>query len=72
MKTATAGLSTASGEVIDNHDQYEVFNDPRAVSALTFVPLSILITPFFSLIPLILSSAKITLYAIIILLSVNL
>jgi len=30
MKTATAGLSTASGEVIDNQDQYEVFNDPRA------------------------------------------
>jgi hypothetical protein len=33
MKTATAGLSTASGEVIDNQDQYEVFNDPRAVSS---------------------------------------
>ena len=24
MKTATAGLMAASGEVIDNHDQYEV------------------------------------------------
>lgn len=30
LKTATAGLHTASGEVIDSHDQYEVFNDPRA------------------------------------------
>ncbi|KAH8106508.1 Het-C-domain-containing protein [Phellopilus nigrolimitatus] len=30
MKTATAGLTSASGEVIDNHDQYEVFNDPGA------------------------------------------
>jgi hypothetical protein len=24
MKTATTGLMAASGEVIDNHDQYEV------------------------------------------------
>lgn len=31
LKTATAGLSSASGEVINTHDQYEVFNDPRAV-----------------------------------------
>jgi hypothetical protein len=30
MKTATAGLSSASGEVINSHDQYEVFDDPRA------------------------------------------
>ncbi|KAG1862734.1 heterokaryon incompatibility protein Het-C-domain-containing protein [Suillus subalutaceus] len=30
MQTATAGLSSASSEVIDNHDQYEVFNDPYA------------------------------------------
>ncbi|EIN08362.1 Het-C-domain-containing protein [Punctularia strigosozonata HHB-11173 SS5] len=30
LKTATSGLQTASGEVIDTHDQYEVFNDPRA------------------------------------------
>ncbi|PPQ86627.1 hypothetical protein CVT25_006811 [Psilocybe cyanescens] len=30
LKTATSGLQTVSGEVIDNHDQYEVFNDPRA------------------------------------------
>ncbi|KAF9022321.1 Het-C-domain-containing protein [Hymenopellis radicata] len=30
LQTATTGLSTASAEVIDNHDQYEVFNDPRA------------------------------------------
>ncbi|KAH7920181.1 Het-C-domain-containing protein [Leucogyrophana mollusca] len=30
MKTATTGLQSASGEVINTHDQYEVFNDPRA------------------------------------------
>ncbi|GLB45379.1 hypothetical protein LshimejAT787_2200420 [Lyophyllum shimeji] len=30
LKTTTAGLSEISGEVIDSHDQYEVFNDPRA------------------------------------------
>ncbi|KAF9268848.1 Het-C-domain-containing protein [Marasmius fiardii PR-910] len=30
LKTATAGLQSASGEVIDSHDQYEVFNDPQA------------------------------------------
>ncbi|TFK38110.1 heterokaryon incompatibility protein Het-C-domain-containing protein [Crucibulum laeve] len=30
LKTATSGLQTVSGEVIDSHDQYEVFNDPRA------------------------------------------
>jgi hypothetical protein len=30
LKTATSGLSSVSGEVIDSHDQYEVFNDPRA------------------------------------------
>jgi len=30
MKTATSGLTAASGEVIDRHDQYEVFNDPQA------------------------------------------
>ncbi|KIY69310.1 Het-C-domain-containing protein [Cylindrobasidium torrendii FP15055 ss-10] len=30
LKSATAGLSSASAEVIDSHDQYEVFNDPRA------------------------------------------
>ncbi|OBZ67753.1 hypothetical protein A0H81_12495 [Grifola frondosa] len=30
MKQATTGLMAASGEVIDTHDQYEVFNDPRA------------------------------------------
>ncbi|KAF8903359.1 heterokaryon incompatibility protein Het-C-domain-containing protein [Gymnopilus junonius] len=29
LKAATSGLSAASGEVIDNHDQYEAFNDPR-------------------------------------------
>ena len=30
MQTATSGLQLASGEVINTHDQYEVFNDPRA------------------------------------------
>ncbi|KAJ8076424.1 hypothetical protein PM082_000847 [Marasmius tenuissimus] len=30
LKTATTGLASASGEVIDSHDQYEVFNDPQA------------------------------------------
>ncbi|KAK7041417.1 hypothetical protein VNI00_009283 [Paramarasmius palmivorus] len=30
LQTSTSALSAASGEVIDNHDQYEVFNDPRA------------------------------------------
>jgi len=30
MKTATTGLMAASGEVIDTHDQYEVFNIPTA------------------------------------------
>ncbi|KAK7678437.1 hypothetical protein QCA50_018497 [Cerrena zonata] len=30
MKSATSGLMAASGEVINSHDQYEVFNDPRA------------------------------------------
>ncbi|KIK67402.1 hypothetical protein GYMLUDRAFT_37517 [Collybiopsis luxurians FD-317 M1] len=30
LQTATNGLSTVSGEVINNQDQYEVFNDPRA------------------------------------------
>ncbi|KAG2363672.1 heterokaryon incompatibility protein Het-C-domain-containing protein [Suillus spraguei] len=30
LKTATAGLSSASSEVINKYDQYEVFNDPYA------------------------------------------
>ncbi|KAH8829036.1 heterokaryon incompatibility protein HET-C [Flagelloscypha sp. PMI_526] len=30
IQTATTGLSAASGEVIDSHDQYEVFNLPNA------------------------------------------
>ncbi|EIM88768.1 Het-C-domain-containing protein [Stereum hirsutum FP-91666 SS1] len=30
LKTASSQLMAASGEVINNHDQYEVFNDPRA------------------------------------------
>ncbi|KAF9485078.1 Het-C-domain-containing protein [Pholiota conissans] len=30
LKSATSGLQSVSGEVIDNVDQYEVFNDPRA------------------------------------------
>lgn len=36
MKTATSQLSTVSGEVIDSKDQYEVFNDPRAVSETAY------------------------------------
>ena len=32
MKQATSGLALASGEVINTHDQFEVFDDPRAVS----------------------------------------
>jgi Heterokaryon incompatibility protein Het-C len=34
LKTATAGLQEASGEVINSYDQYEVFNDPRAVRSV--------------------------------------
>ncbi|KAH0581396.1 hypothetical protein H2248_012481 [Termitomyces sp. 'cryptogamus'] len=30
LKTSTSALSEISGEVINSHDQYEVFNDPRA------------------------------------------
>lgn len=30
MKDATSALAAASSEVINSHDQYEVFNDPRA------------------------------------------
>ncbi|KAJ7269830.1 heterokaryon incompatibility protein HET-C [Mycena rebaudengoi] len=30
LKTATTSLAGVAGEVIDSHDQYEVFNDPRA------------------------------------------
>ncbi|KAJ7778275.1 heterokaryon incompatibility protein HET-C [Mycena metata] len=30
LKTATGALSSVSAEAIDNQDQYEVFNDPRA------------------------------------------
>ncbi|KAI0066935.1 Het-C-domain-containing protein [Artomyces pyxidatus] len=30
LSTASSQLSTASGEVINKHDQYEVFNDPHA------------------------------------------
>ncbi|THU82295.1 Het-C-domain-containing protein [Dendrothele bispora CBS 962.96] len=30
LQSATGGLQSVSGEVINNHDQYEVFNDPRA------------------------------------------
>ncbi|THH05855.1 hypothetical protein EW146_g9788, partial [Bondarzewia mesenterica] len=30
LQTASNQLMTASGEVINTHDQYEVFNDPRA------------------------------------------
>ncbi|KAJ7512767.1 heterokaryon incompatibility protein HET-C, partial [Mycena galericulata] len=30
LKTATTSLSSVSAEVVNNEDQYEVFNDPRA------------------------------------------
>ncbi|KAJ2927988.1 hypothetical protein H1R20_g9098, partial [Candolleomyces eurysporus] len=30
LKSATSGLQSASAEVVNSHDQYEVFNDPRA------------------------------------------
>ncbi|TFL01655.1 heterokaryon incompatibility protein Het-C-domain-containing protein [Pterulicium gracile] len=30
LKSASSGLTNCSAEVIDSHDQYEVFNDPRA------------------------------------------
>ncbi|KAJ7033651.1 heterokaryon incompatibility protein Het-C-domain-containing protein [Mycena alexandri] len=30
LKTATSSLSSVAAEAIDNQDQYEVFNDPRA------------------------------------------
>ena len=36
LQTATSGLQAASGEVIDNNDQFAVFNDPRAVSFYFF------------------------------------
>lgn len=32
LQTATTQLASTSAEVINSHDQYEVFNDPRAVS----------------------------------------
>ena len=34
LQSATGGLHSVSAEVIDKHDQYEVFNDPRAVRLL--------------------------------------
>jgi hypothetical protein len=34
IKAASSGLSSASAEVIDNKDQYEVFNDPIAVRSM--------------------------------------
>lgn len=37
LKSATTGLSAVSGEVIDSHDQYEVFNDPRAVRLISLM-----------------------------------
>jgi hypothetical protein len=38
MKTATTGLGAASSQIINNHDQYEVFNDPSAVCRLSGLP----------------------------------
>jgi len=37
LQSATGGLSTVSGEVIDTHDQYEVFDDSRAVRLLEYL-----------------------------------
>lgn len=34
LQSATSGLQAASAEVVDKHDQYEVFNDPRAVRSI--------------------------------------
>lgn len=31
LQSATTALQSGSAEVINSHDQYEVFNDPRAV-----------------------------------------
>jgi hypothetical protein len=31
LQSATSALQSGSAEVINSHDQYEVFNDPRAV-----------------------------------------
>ena len=33
---ATGALQSSASEVIDNSAQYEVFDDPRAVSSLVF------------------------------------
>ena len=55
LKSATSGLSTVSGEVIDNVDQYEVFNDPRAVSYLRAISQYHFKPEFLSLTQLILS-----------------
>ena len=35
LQSATNALQTGSAEVINSHDQYEVFNDPRAVGGLS-------------------------------------
>ncbi len=44
LKTATEGLATASGEVINKNDQYEVFNDPRAVSGHVYSNVTVALT----------------------------
>lgn len=38
LQSATGALQSGSAEVINSHDQYEVFNDPKAVG-YSFVPI---------------------------------
>ncbi len=56
LKSATSGLSTVSGEVIDNVDQYEVFkrSPSRELSLKSFLH-TMLTLNFLSLTQLILS-----------------
>ena len=42
LQNATAGLQAASAEVVDKHDQYEVFNDPRAVRIIPLLEVTCL------------------------------
>jgi len=61
LQSATGTLTEQSANVINNHDQYEVFNDPIAVCRIYIIPRSIyLICCFASLIQRILSCPRIT------------
>jgi hypothetical protein len=57
LQSATTALQSGSAEVINSHDQYEVFNDPRAVSQL--IALSFYLNTDFALflLPLVRSNA---------------